>query len=804
VDAGSYHTIASLKATSGTVGDCATWGASPLAGAYVWVTGVVTVSNFSVAATVLATAGVFPAFTLQDSAAPFSGLLVLLDAATPAAPAGTMPFVPAAGTNVSVGGWVGSYKGNTVLSPVNHMVAHGVGAASALEHVNVSTGDLSAASTCSAVSEQWRNMLVAIHSANVTHVNVSTTEIYLDDGSGELQIDDLIFDVSDAYGGVGAACGIGPGVTFAFAQAVVMYDDNGPNGGYELAILDITKVGIPNGAVYGYCSPPPPLPPPPPSPPPHPPPPSPPPPHPPPPLPPSPPSPSPPSPPPPRRVFVHWRVHLMRRRSRTHALTHARAHARLLCLQPASSKPAATEARAPAFARAMPTACVAVMRSTALTRACCACSPPPPSPEPPPPEPPPQPPPPEPPRPPPAPPPLPVAWFASAGYCCRGNFDSTGGAKAFYFATPSSGALLAVSHLLLGLVINTGPGPTTFTFSAGLMATNSGNPLAATGALLASVTGLSATVTAVFPNTASTVVLTSLGSLNSYALAASTSYALVVYGASDANVMVVYQTSGTYTFGGGLLAATNAGYGYCNSGANPATCYFYNYAAYRMFGSVSATTAPPAPPAPPPLPPPPPRPSPPPPLPSPPPAAWFASASYCCRSNFDSTGGAKAFFFATPAGGALALSSLQVAFVINTGPGPTALTFSAGLMATNGANPLLPTGALLASVTGLSASVSTLFPNAAQRFTFSSLGSLGSYTLAASTSYALVLYAASDANVMVVWQTSGTYSFGGSLVPTTNGGYGYCTSGANPAACYFRGYAAYRLFASVTATTVSG
>jgi hypothetical protein len=274
-------------AVTPTAGNCSSY-VAPLATsrAYVWITGVVTAAPM-----VLATAGV-NAFTLQSGVAPYSGMLVLLQAdqlasaaapTTPNNPAGGDPFMPAIGANVSVAGWLDVYMTSTVLAPVNWMALN---ALSAPMPAPVLVSTLSLSTPCGQ-GEQWRNMFVQFSGAAVTAVNASTGEIYLDDGTGPAQVDNLLLDVGGRYGGLGASCGLGPGSVFSVLTGVVMFDDNGGEGSLEVAVVNASYNSA--NSALNPCPPPPPTPPSPP--PPSPPPPPPPRPSPPPPLPPPPPSP---------------------------------------------------------------------------------------------------------------------------------------------------------------------------------------------------------------------------------------------------------------------------------------------------------------------------------------------------------------------------------------------------------------------------------------------------------------------------------------------------------------------------------
>lgn len=88
------------------------------------------------------------------------------------------------------------------------------------------------------------------------------------------------------------------------------------------------------------------------------------------------------------------------------------------------------------------------------------------------------------------------------------------------------------------------------------------------------------------------------------------------------------------------------------------------------------------------------------------PSPWFDVNSFCCHGPFDAADGMGAFFFATPAsGGPSHLNILQAAFGLGWGvSGPVSHTFSVALMAATG-SPLQPSGGVLASATGLSATI---------------------------------------------------------------------------------------------------
>ena len=176
--------------------------------------------------------------------------------------------------------------------------------------------------------------------------------------------------------------------------------------------------------------------------------------------------------------------------------------------------------------------------------------------------------------------PSPACFSTTLSYNNRYQIYST--PAAIFFATPALAPTL--TQITAAFVYDTGPVVAAgANVSVALMAA-SGNPLRPTGAVLASAAlttpvAVTASYGAV-PATIMTFNAAQIGALAAYALAASTSYALVFYGATSGIALPYWQNSGgaptTYTFSGpgGFLTAPNGGVASCNSGADPATCGF--------------------------------------------------------------------------------------------------------------------------------------------------------------------------------------------------------------------------------------
>ena len=171
-------------------------------------------------------------------------------------------------------------------------------------------------------------------------------------------------------------------------------------------------------------------------------------------------------------------------------------------------------------------------------------------------------------------------------------------------------------------------------------------------------------------------------------------------------------------------------------------------------------------------------------------ATWFDGLSVDSRQRFNTpTSGPQAFLFQAPLSGTPQLGSLTLALALHNGgvSSPAAVTFSVALMQTSTATgPFLgqPTGTPLATATGLSASVSTLWAVGFNTFTYYStdLGAISAYALTPGTVYALALYAADNAGVVVCMSSSGTApAFTSMLVPDST----LYTGGSGAWGCFF-------------------
>jgi hypothetical protein len=253
-------TIASLHASFGEDGRCSAW-TSPQADMLVEVNGTVT-AVFS---------GATPGFILQDATTPFSGIPVLLSAlqtANLSTGLGYMPDTP--GMVIRVVGTVGLYKENVVLE--NVMDASIIAASGLLPApVDVQSGSFSIG--CTLASEQYRNMVVRFTNMSMSLPPDSDTgEFYLDDGSGQVQVDDLFFDVPSVLGPwtINGTCGIAPGDTISQIVGIVLFDASQSSLALELgepAMVELDVISM--GTVtlqQATCVSPPPLPPPPPTP----------------------------------------------------------------------------------------------------------------------------------------------------------------------------------------------------------------------------------------------------------------------------------------------------------------------------------------------------------------------------------------------------------------------------------------------------------------------------------------------------------------------------------------------------------
>jgi len=154
----------------GTGSDCYP---SALAGTSVNVTGIVTAVKSG------------GQFYVQDADSAWSGVYVYdsgLDCAV--------------GDSVSFTADVSEYYGMTELSGLSDSTIHSSG--HSVTPVMVNTGDITAA--CSDTSELYESVLVTLTNVTVTQAANSYGEWYVDDGTGECQLDDPFFSVTPAVG----------------------------------------------------------------------------------------------------------------------------------------------------------------------------------------------------------------------------------------------------------------------------------------------------------------------------------------------------------------------------------------------------------------------------------------------------------------------------------------------------------------------------------------------------------------------------------------------------------------------------
>jgi hypothetical protein len=122
-------------------------------------------------------------FWLQDPNDPmWSGVFVYDDT-----------IEPSVGDSLTLTASVDEYFGLTEIKDISDLTEHSSDNPPP-QPVDVSTGDL--AGGCNAVSEAYEGMLVRVRDVIVTQAPNSYGEWYVDDGSGECQIDDFIFTYS--------------------------------------------------------------------------------------------------------------------------------------------------------------------------------------------------------------------------------------------------------------------------------------------------------------------------------------------------------------------------------------------------------------------------------------------------------------------------------------------------------------------------------------------------------------------------------------------------------------------------------
>jgi hypothetical protein len=266
--------IASLHTASGEDGQCSSW-LSPYVDHYAIISGTV-IAVFSASSDLTG-------FVIQDDTVPFSGVLVVLSAEQAGSLALGTGFLPASGAVVRVEGVVGSLLGNVVLEQVSAVTLITPGVALP-QPVNIQTSELYAG--CTLKGEQYRNMVVRLANMQFTidpfdltdveyraalanlSVHVGTEkgtpnqlgELYMDDGTGPIQVDDRLFDVVAELGwstSADADCGVALGVVADEVIAVAVFDDSQSKVAYELGdppTLELNIISV-SGTQIQACPP---------------------------------------------------------------------------------------------------------------------------------------------------------------------------------------------------------------------------------------------------------------------------------------------------------------------------------------------------------------------------------------------------------------------------------------------------------------------------------------------------------------------------------------------------------------------
>ena len=254
-----FGSIASLH-TIGEDGSCPSW-KSPFNNSLFILNGTVTATfQASVAG-----------FMLQDDVVPFSGITVLLSPTQLANLSTGLGFMPAIGSSIQVTGLVGLYKQNVALLAVSDMQLLAASVPMPAP-VDVDTGQYIGG--CTLASEQYRNMIVRFTNVSLTGPpNPDTNELYVDDSSGPMQVDDLFLNVPSILGTFlpNATCGVSGNDTISQLVGITLFDDQQSNAALdmgEVALVELLVLSV--GTVISSlppCASPPPLPPPPPPPP---------------------------------------------------------------------------------------------------------------------------------------------------------------------------------------------------------------------------------------------------------------------------------------------------------------------------------------------------------------------------------------------------------------------------------------------------------------------------------------------------------------------------------------------------------
>jgi hypothetical protein len=247
----SLKTIAELHTATGESGQCSSW-ESPYINHFVSIQGTVIA--------VFDGSGDVDGFVVQDSTAAFSGMLVLLAPEQVGSLTAGLGFMPDTRSVVRVEGVVGHVLGNPVLQRLSAvtLVTRRVAMP---DPVHIMTRTLYAG--CTLEGEMYRNMVIELTNVQFTidpdpsemsaaqyrtalgnlsnivnapeHDPSDEGELYLDDGTGPVQIDDKLFDVIGALGwDPQHRCGVYLGTVIESVTAVAVFDDSQSAVGYEL------------------------------------------------------------------------------------------------------------------------------------------------------------------------------------------------------------------------------------------------------------------------------------------------------------------------------------------------------------------------------------------------------------------------------------------------------------------------------------------------------------------------------------------------------------------------------------------
>jgi hypothetical protein len=191
------------ETTQGTGDDCYS---SPLDGQVVTIEGIVTAVK----------SGQFPNFWLEDASGGLWQGVYIFDST----------IDPSRGDRVSLSASVDEYYGMTEIKNVtsSEIISSGN---TVPDPVDISTADL--AGGCNATAEACEGVLVRVNNVTCTTLPNDYGEWYVDDGSGQCQIDDYLYEHSPALGD-----------TFDFIVGVVQYGF----GEYEINPRSAADFGV--------------------------------------------------------------------------------------------------------------------------------------------------------------------------------------------------------------------------------------------------------------------------------------------------------------------------------------------------------------------------------------------------------------------------------------------------------------------------------------------------------------------------------------------------------------------------------